>query len=287
MEELLQKHRAFTLSVLVGGFVFLVSLLVRGCAVYHRDLDAARKRAANKAADLTREPVPDRAYLSALDKVVEVSDARVAELAGMVGRTDRGEKLWAECMRDVLVTIGANPDEKIPGLLERARSLPSAAFSLLLEDARTVLMSRASQADMEIQQADLGFERVTESDFTRNLAALAAVVRILDRSILEGVRRVEGISVGGSVQGMGGTEAEPFLRFQPVVFKMRGDPAVLSRVIKSVNLRDRDGRGSRLVLDEVRSLGRPLTIRAGEDAIGEFAVRVVLVNLEAREEETP
>lgn len=287
MEELLQKHRTFALSAIVGGFVFLLAVLLRGCAVYDRDLVQARTSVQNKARDLAASPVPDERYLREMDRVVAAADARVAELALEVGRTEKGERLWEECIGDVLATIGQDTPEKRKDIMDRARRLPSAAFSLLVEEARTVFAARAAQNDVEIVPQDLGFEQVQEANFARYLAAMAAICRIVDRAIALGVDRIEGIGVSGSLQGIGGSENAPFVQSQAVRFKVRGAPADLVELVKSVNDRDRGGAGRRPVLDEVFGLGRPEGIRAGEPGIAEFTVRVFLVNLDAREEVGP
>lgn len=49
-------------------------------------------------------------------------------------------------------------------------------------------------------------------------------------------------------------------------------------------MNDVDAGGRRLVLDDVQQLGRPVTTRASASGSVEFTVRVILVNLEAREE---
>lgn len=287
MDELLQKHRTFTLSVAVGGFVFLLALLLRGCAVYKVDLNQARASVQNKAKDLTSSPVPDEKYLKDMDRVVATADERVAELAREVGRTARGEALWEECIADVLTVIGQNTEAERRDLMDRARKLPTAAFSRLLDKVRSTLAERAAQNDVEIVSPDLGFDQVQEAGFGRSLAALAAVVRIVDRCIALGVQRVENVAVATSAQGTGGAADDPFRTAQNVRFKLRGDPAVLAEVLKSLNDRDQGGAGRRIVLDELYSLGRPLTVKAGEAGNAEFMVRVYLVNLEAKEETPP
>jgi len=287
MDELLQKHRTFTLSVAVGGVVFLLALMLRGCAVYKTNLDGARAVVERKSKELTATPVPDDRYLRDMDRVVEAADARVAELAREVGRTARGEDLWEECIRDTLKVIGKDSEATRRDLMARSRTLPTAAFSRLLDQVRTVLVERAAQGDVEIGSQDLGFDQVQEANFGRSLAALAAVVRVVDRCIALGVQRVESIAVHGSAQGSGGAPDDPFLVIQNVRFKLRGDPAVLAEVVKSLNDRDDGGTGRRIVLDEVLGLGRPMTVKAGEPGNTEFIVRVYLVNLEAKEEPKP
>jgi hypothetical protein len=282
VEELLQKHRTFALSTGVGAFVFLLALLLRGCAVYDRNLVTSQAGVASKATQLRAGDVPDDKYLKDLDRVVQTADERVAALALEVGRTAKGEALWEECIADTLATIGEDTPANRRDIMERARRLPSAAFSLLLEKARGVLGARAVQAGVEVVQQDLGFEQVQEANFARYLAALAAGVRVVDRAIALGVDRCEQISVGGSLASFGGSENSPFVQSQSVLFKFRGQPAELAELIKSLN--DKDARGRRLVLDEVRGFGRPETVRPGEPAVAEFTIRVFLVNLDAIEE---
>ncbi len=282
MDELLQKHRTFTLSVAVGGFVFLLALLLRGCAVYEKDLGLMRSSVQRKATELTSLPVPDERYLREMDRVVEAADDRVKALAKEVGRTTRGEALWEECIADILRTIGRDSPAMRKDIMERARRLPSAAFSLLLEEARTAFMEKASTAEVEVVPADLGFEQVQEANFARSLAAMAAMARVVNRAIELGVQRVEQIGVGSSVQGSGGSEQDPFLLSQNIRFRFRGDPGVLTELVKSLN--DVDVSGRRMVLDEVQGLGRPVTVKAGEPGNLEFTVRVILVNLDAVEE---
>jgi hypothetical protein len=284
VEELLQKHRSFVLAAGVGAFVFLLALLIRGCAVYGRDLGLDRAGVQRKAGELTRTPVPDEKYLKDLDRVVEAADARVAALAAEVGRTAKGERLWEECIGDVLAVIGEDTPENRAEFLGRARRLPSAAFSLLLERVRVSFQQKAATAGVEIVPSELGFEQVQEANFARYLAGLAAAARIVDRAIALGVDRVESIAVSGAMQGMGGTPDAPFLQSQALRFKFRGDPAALAELVRSVNDRGPDGRGRRIVLDEVATLGRPEQVRAGEPGVVEFAVRVFLVNLEAKEQ---
>lgn len=283
MEELLQKHRTFALSTGVGAFVFLLALLLRGCAVYDLNLQAAASSAQRKATDLRAGDVPDDRYLKDLDKVVQTADERVAALALEVGRTAKGEALWEECIADTLAVIGEDTKANRNDFMERARRLPSAAFSLLLERVRGVLAQRAVQNSVEVVPQDLGFEQVQESNFARYLAALAAGARIVDKAIALGVDRCEQISVAGSLAGIGGTENSPFILSQSVLFKFRGQPAELAELIKSLN--DKDARGRRLVLDEVRAFGRPETMRPTEPVVAEFSVRVFLVNLDAIEED--
>ena len=285
MEELLQKHRSFTLAVAVGGFVFILAILLRGCAVYSRDLGAARTAVEKKAKDLQdpKNPVPDEKYLKDLDRVVEAADARVAELANEVGRTNGGERLWEDCVGDVLAVIHKDTPEKRKDLMERARRLPSAAFSLLLEEVRTEFSQRAAQNDVEIAPQELGFEQVREADFGRYVAALAAIVRVVDRAITAGVSKVETIAVSNAAAA-GGEETASFMQSILVRFRFRGPPPALAELLKTLNDRDREGRGRRLVLDEVQALGRPENVRAGEPGMTEFTVRVFLVNLEAKEE---
>jgi len=287
VEELLQKHRTFTLSLLVGGFVFLVALLLRGCAVYDLDLPRTHADVERRARELTADPVPDDAYLARLDQIVADADARVADLAGRVGRTGKGDALWEECVGDVLRGIGKDSPEERKRFLDLARRLPSAAFSQLHGDVRAVLLARASDASVEIVKDDLGFDRVTDAEFTKNLAALAAVVRVVDRAIREGVARVENVVVGQGMERKGGAEGDPFLRSQDVAFDLRGEPAALAAVVRSLNERDREGTGRRLVLDSVSALGRALSIKSSDPGRTEFRVRVLLVNLDAREEERP
>ena len=282
MEELLQKHRTFALSTIVGAFVFLLALLLRGCAVYDKNLVAMQSAVSSQAGQLRTGEVPDDKYLKDLDRVVQTADERVAALALEVGRTAKGEALWEECIADTLAAIGEDTPANRRDIMERARRLPSAAFSLLLEKARGVLGGRAVQAGVEIVPQDLGFEQVQEANFARYLAALAAGVRIVDRAIALGVDRCEQISVGGSLASFGGSENSPFVQSQSVLFKFRGQPAELAELVKSLN--DRDARGRRLVLDEVRAFGRPETVRPGEPAAVEFTIRVFLVNLDAIEE---
>jgi len=278
LEELLQKHRTFALSVGVGGFVFLLALLLRGCAFYDRDLHAARASVQNRAKDL-QAPVPDDKYLKELDRLVEAADERVAALSREVGRTSSGEALWEDCIGDVLREIGQDSPAERRNLMERARRLPSAAFSVLVDKARTVFKARASQADVEIAVPDLGFESIEEANFSRSLAALAVVARVVGKAIEVGVDKVETVAVTAAADP-GGGQGPSFLSTQSVFFKVRGDPARLAELVKSVN--DKDASGRRLVLDEVRGLGRPETVRAGEPGVAEFVVRVFLVNLEAR-----
>ncbi len=285
MEELLQKHRAFTLSVAVGGFVFLVALMVRGCAVYKRDLTQARASVERKVQELNKEPVPDQAYLRKLDAVVEAADRRVAELAGTVGRTEQGEALWAACISDILEIAGKRTDTAVKEYVDLARRLPNAAFTRLLGDVQTVLAERASGANVVLDKEDLGFERIDATDFSRNVAALAAVARVVDRAITEGVDRITLINVGSTLGRIGGTEADPFLRVQTVSFGMKGDPPVLERVVRALNERDHGGTGRRLLLEQVATLGRPTTVRPADPGEAAFIVRVLLVNLDAREEE--
>jgi hypothetical protein len=287
VDELLQKHRTFTLSVAVGGFVFLLAILLRGCAIYDRDLEADRKSREAEAQALTKEPVPDEKYLKELDRVVAESDARVADLAREVGRTEKGEALWDACIGDVLRTIGKDSPEARRALLEQARRLPAAAFSLLLSDVREVFLSRAASNDVEIGDPDFGFQQVQDAGFSRSVAALAAICRIVDRGIALGVDKVEQVAVSGTVAGAGGGETDPFVNTVPVRIKLRGDPAVLLRLANSLNDRDRDGAGRRIVLDEIATLGRPEGIRATEPGVAEFTVKVFLVNLEAMEETAP
>jgi hypothetical protein len=274
LEELLQKHRTFALSVGVGGFVFLLALLLRGCAFYSRDLEGTRTRLTNQAKDL-QAPVPDEKHLRELDRLVEMADQRVAALAREVGRTAAGEALWEECIGDVLREIGQDTPQERQALMQRARTLPSAAFSVLVDRARTVFQARASQANVEIAVPDLGFEAIDEASFSRSLAALAVVCRIVGKAVELGVQKIETISVTASA-----ADAPTWLSAQSVFFKVRGSPASLAELVKSVN--DRDASGRRLVLDEVRGLGRPETVRPGEPGIAEFNLRVFLVDLGAR-----
>lgn len=282
MDELLQKHRTFVISVAAGGLVFLLALLLRGCAVYDKDLGLSRATVLRKSEELTKEPVPDERYLRDADRVVEAADARVADLARRIGRTSGGEALWEECIADVLRVIGKDTPERRKDIMERARRLPSAAFSLLLEEARTVFSERAAAAEVEVVPQELGFEQVQEANFARSLAAMAAMARVVDRAISLGVQRVETIAVGSSQAASGGTEEDPFLRSQLIRFRFSGEPGVLAELVKSVN--DVDAGGRRLVLDDVQQLGRPVTTRASASGSVEFTVRVILVNLEAREE---
>lgn len=286
MDELLQKHRTFTLSVAVGGFVFLMAVMLRGCAVYGRDLVAASTKVKGKVAELQKGPVPDQKYLSDMDRVVAAADARVAELAAEVGRTEKGERLLDDEIGDVLRIAGEDTPELRRSIREQAVRLPSAAFSLLVEKARTAFTARAQQNGVEIlaKAQDLGFEQVQDAGFARSLAGLAAVCRVVDRAIALGVDRIEDISVSGSMQGIGGTENAPFVNTVAVRFKVRGDPADCAELVKSVNDRDRDGKGRRLVLDEVFALGKPAGGRSSEPGVAEFSVKVFLVNLEAKEE---
>jgi hypothetical protein len=283
VEELLQKHRTFALSVAVGGFVFLLALMIRGCAVYDRDLVQARTVLDRKAREVEKAKVPDEKYLRQMDAVVAAADARVAELAAEVGRTEKGERLWEECIGDVLKTVGQDTPDKRRDIMERARRLPSAAFSLLLEEVRSGFAPRASQNDVEIAQADLGFEQVQDAGFARSVAALAAVCRVVGKAIDLGVSKVEQISPSGTVTGIGGTENAPFVNSILVRFKFRGEPAALAELLRCVNDRDRDGRGRRLVLDEVYSTGRPDGVKSLDQGVAEFSIRVFLVNLEAEQ----
>jgi hypothetical protein len=285
MEELLQKHRTFTIAVAVGGFVFLIALMVRGCAVYDLDLESENKKVASKAGELNKEPVPDKAYLDKLESIVEQADRRVQNLAGAVGRTENGEKLWEACISDILAVLGKDTEAYRNEIVGIARRLPNAAFTRLLGDVQSVMAERASQANVIIGQEDYGFERITDEDFSRNLAALAAVVRVVDRSIREGVQKIERITVSGNVGRRGGTEAQPFIRMQPVGFVLKGDPPILARVVRSLNERDRGGVGRSIVLDEVSGLGRPTTVRPQDAGTVEFRFNVLLVDLEAEDEE--
>lgn len=285
MEELLQKHRTFTLSVAVGGFVFLVALLMRGCAVYTVDLDKARVSAQNKANELRKAPVPDSAYLKKLDQIVEDADKRVQSLASSVGRTETGAALQEACIADILDLLGKNTEAYRGEIISLAQRLPNAAFTRLLGDVQTVLGDRASQKNVVIAQEDYGFDRINAEDFSRNVAALAAVVRVVDRAIKEGVTRVERVAVAGSAGRRGGTEARPFIRLQPVGFSMRGDPPVLARLVRSLNERDRGGAGRSLVLDEVAGLGRATSVRPQDPGSVDFRVNVLLIDLEASDEE--
>ena len=131
---------------------------------------------------------------------------------------------------------------------------------------------------------DLGFEQVQEAGFARSLAGLAAACRVVDRAIALRVDKIENVSVSGSMQGIGGSENAPFINSVSVRFKMRGDPADLAELLNSVNDRDREGKGRRLVLDEIFTLGRPEGVRTAEAGIAEFSVKVFLVNLDAKEE---
>ena len=286
MDELLQKHRTFTLSVAVGGFIFLLALMLRGCAVYDRDLVAARQKVGAQAAALAKAPVPDQNYLKEMDRVVAAADSRVAELAAEVGRTEKGERLMEEEIIDILRIAGEDTPEVRKGIREQALRLPSAAFSLLVEKARSAFSARASQNDVEILPGaqDLGFEQVQEAGFARSLAGLAAACRVVDRAIALRVDKIENVSVSGSMQGIGGSENAPFINSVSVRFKMRGDPADLAELLNSVNDRDREGKGRRLVLDEIFTLGRPEGVRTAEAGIAEFSVKVFLVNLDAKEE---
>ncbi|MHC4923989.1 MAG: hypothetical protein ACYTG4_07900, partial [Planctomycetota bacterium] len=238
----------------------------------------------SRAADLLKAPVPDGPYLDKLDQVVEVSDGRVADLAGKVGRTNQGEALWDDCITDILEQIGENSEGTRRELMDLARSLPSAAFTRVHGRAVDVLQARASQADVELVQEDLGFERVREEEFSRNLATLAAVVRVVDRAITEGVSRVEGIAINSGTLRIGGSEVDPFVQAHSVMFRLRGQPRVLANVIRSCNERP-DASGPRLVLDEVRSLGRAEGVRSDRDGLAEFGIRVMRINLEAKDEE--
>jgi hypothetical protein len=280
VEELLQKHRTFALSAGVGGFIFLFALLLRGCAFYERDLGKARTSVQEKAKNLAA-PVPDDKYLKEMDRIVEQADQRVASLSREVGRTSTGEALWEECIADVLRTIGQDEVTERRALMDRARKLPSAAFSILLEKVRTAFLARASQAGVEIVPREFGFEVIEEATFARSLASLAAVTRVVDRAITLGVDKIEVISVSGTAAGGGAAAApESFLSSQSAFFRIRGKPALLAELVKSVN--DRDAAGRRLVLDEVRTLGRPDTVRPTEPGVVEFTIRVLLVNLEVR-----
>jgi hypothetical protein len=285
VDELLQRHRSFTLSVAVGGLVFLVALLVRGCAVHTKDLGNATAVLKRKAGELTASPVPDDAHLARMTAVVDEADRRVSSLATEVGRTASGERLVEECLADILVTCGKDSPAERKRYLELARRLPSAAFTELTSMAREVLVGRAVQADCEIAQDDLGFPNASEADFTRNMVCLAAVVRIVDRAVVEGATRVDSISVPSGMDSVGGTEADPFLRGQAVTFRLRGAPSALAAVLRSLNEKDASGR--RIVLDRLVTLGRPTTVRATEPATAEFTVRLLLVNLAAAEEEAP
>ncbi len=286
MDELLQKHRTFTLSVAVGGLVFLMAVLLRGCAVYDRDLVAARQKVLRQSEELRKKPVPDEKYLKEMDRVVAAADARVEELASEVGRTEKGERLMEEEIADILRIAGEDTPEVRKAIRDQAVRLPSAAFSLLVEKARSAFAARASANNVEISPGalDLGFEQVQEAGFARSLAGLAAACRVVDRAIALGVDRIETIAVGGTMQGIGGTENSPFINTVTVRFKVRGQPADLAELVKSVNDRDRDGKGRRLVLDEVFGLGRPEGVRAAEAGTAEFSVKVFLVNLDAQEE---
>ncbi|HEU4394722.1 MAG TPA: hypothetical protein VFS92_04090, partial [Planctomycetota bacterium] len=245
MEELLQKHRTFALSAGVGGFIFLFALLLRGCAFYERDLGKARASVQEKAKNLAA-PVPDEKYLKEMDRIVEQADQRVAALSREVGRTSTGEALWEECIADVLRTIGQDEATERRALMDRARKLPSAAFSILLEKVRTAFFARASQAGVEIVPREFGFEVIEEATFARSLASLAAVTRVVDRAITLGVDKIEVISVSGTAAGGGAAAAAPesFLSSQSAFFRIRGKPALLAELVKSVN--DRDAAGRRL-----------------------------------------
>ena len=275
MEELLQKHRTFALAVGVGGFVFLLALMLRGCAFYDRDIATTRASLVNKSRDL-QSPVPDEKHLRELDRLVESANARVAALARGVGRTSKGEARVEECISDVLREIGQNNPQDLQALMQRARTLPSAAFSVLVDRARTHYQARASQADVELGVADLGFQAIEEANFAPSLAALAVACRVVGKAIDVGVQRIESISVTRSVDASAG-QGPAWLSSVSVYFKIRGQPGRLAELVKSVNEPDPSGR--RLVLDELRTLGRPETVRAGEPAILEFTLRVLLVDL--------
>lgn len=286
MDELLQKHRTFTLSVAVGGLVFLLAVMLRGCAVYDRDLGAAGAKVRRMAGELQKEPVPDEKYLKEMDRVVAAADGRVAELSSEVGRTEKGERLMEEEIADILRIAGEDTPEVRKAIRDQAVRLPSAAFSLLVEKSRSAFTARAARSDVEILPGalDLGFEQVQESGFARSLAGLAAACRVVDRAIELGVDKIENIAVSGSMQAIGGSENAPFINTVAVRFKVRGEPADLAELIKSVNDRDGGGKGRRLVLDEVFTLGRPEGVRTAESGIAEFSVKVFLVNLDAKEE---
>jgi hypothetical protein len=207
----------------------------------------------------------------------------VAALAARVGRTSSGDRLVEDCVRDVLEQIGENTDATRREILDLARSLPSAAFTRLHGRAVDVLQSRASQADVELVQDDLGFDRVREEDFQRNLAALAAIVRVVDRAIREGASRVEAIALNAGVQRIG-SEVDPFLTSHSILFRLKGSPRALANVIRACNERPA-GDGPRIVLEEVRNLGRPEGTRAAADGVAEFGIRVLRVNLAAADEE--
>ncbi len=288
MDELLQKHRAFALSVLVGGFVFLVALMVRGCGVYTVDLKQRRTEVVAQGRAITATPVPNDDRLRALEGLVKTAEEKVAALANMTGHTLVGEALQEECITAILGVIGAATPDKVADYRDLARRLPNVCLSNLVGEVGRVLQSRAAQNGVEVAEDNLGLQGATfqAEDLDRNLAGLAIITRVVDRAIQAGVLRIDSIVPGGSVRTAGGNQSQPFVRSYTVQFKMRGDAAALTDVLRSLNERDREGKGRRVVLEELSSLGRTTGVRAGEPVELVFRARLLLVNLEAKEEES-
>lgn len=278
MDELLQRHRAFTLSVLVGGIVFLIALAVRGCGVYTVDLAKRRTEVEGQARAITGTPVPSDAHLRDLEGLAKGAEERVAALGNATGRTRQSEALQEECISDILEVAGLSSPAKLADYRDLARRLPNVCLSSLVGEVGRALQARAARNNVEIAEENLGLQGATfqAEDLDRNLAALAVIARIVDRAIQAGVERVDAIVPGGNVRTGGGNQAEPFVRAWTVQFTLKGDSDSLVEVLRALNDRDQDGKGRRVVLEELVSLARgAITFRAW----------VRLVNVEAKESE--
>lgn len=254
MDEIWQRHKTFILQCVIGGFAFLIALvLITNAYSGTKDLQSAnrslkdglQKKVADKSA-------PNAASIAAQKQKAEDALGQIRAMSGLVASQTQGEDYVRENIVWTLALIG-RPRTDAEQYMGIYKQLSQTALTSVREAARSVLIGEAAQKGKTIDETFGLAAGVADEEVPGALHALAMVCDVIRRALeRDGIAAVTDVRVNPRnvldrdlswVQGV------------EVRLSITGDPDDVGGLLRSFNVPD--ARMQRMtVLREIESITR-------------------------------
>ena len=263
MDDIWQRHKSFIVQCMIGGFVFLIALIVKS-QMYGDDVPKLASTNASLKSDLVERPGPSKSSIDTQLARAEEAQKQTLAMAGSAASLASGADAHAkESIAWLLHTLGRS--NQLDQFFTMYKATPQTCLSRLREEARTVLLGEGAVLGKEIDESlgiTSGFE---ENEVRLGLHGLALVADVVKRALaLEGIETIGPLAISprarpSPVVGQDSARATVF----SVRVGLTGEPEAVNALLRSFNTRD--NHVNRLtVLDTLESIQR---IRKEEDLV--------------------
>jgi hypothetical protein len=254
MDEIWQRHKTFILQCVIGGFAFLIALvLITNAYSGTKDLQASNRGLKNDLQKRVSDKLaPSPASIAAQKQKAEDALAQIRAMSGQVASQAQGEDYVRENIVWTLALAGRPRTDAEP-FLAIYKQLPQTCLTSVREAARSVLVGEAAQKGKQIDETFGLAAGVADDEVPGGLHALAIVCDVIRRALeRDGVVSVTDVRVNPrnvldrDLSWVSGVE---------VRLAVTGDPDDVSSLLRSFNAPD--PRMQRMtVLREIESITR-------------------------------